>query len=74
MAVQEKLHFSDVNSMKSLKKNVYNTILDAEFHHLLFYSIYESVNCWDAADQENFGGLRYGYDVKWGSVLLSPWI
>ena len=57
--------------MKSLKKNVYNTILDAEFHHLLFYSIYESVNCWDAADQENFGGLRYGYDVKWENVLFS---
>ena len=44
------------------------TILDAEFQHLLFDSNYERLNfrCWDAADQEKFGGLRYGYNVKWG--------
>ena len=59
---------------EDLEKNVYIASLDPEFHHLLFYSIYESLNCWDAADQENFGGLRYSYDVKWGNVLLSSLI
>ena len=45
--------------------------MDAEFHHLLFDSNYERLifHWWDAADQEKFGRLLYGYNVKWGLVL-----
>ena len=45
--------------------------MDVEFQHLLFYSNYErlTLNFWDAADQEKFSRLRYGYNAKWQIVL-----